>query len=67
MEILLNGKPKTINPGLSVETLLVELKINSKSVVVELNFDILDKDKYNSTYLKDNDRVEIVHFTGGGF
>lgn len=67
MEILLNGKPKIINPGLSVENLLEELKINSKSVVVELNFDILAKDKYGSAYLKDKDRVEIVHFVGGGF
>lgn len=67
MEIVLNGKQKKINSNVSVENLLKELKINSKSVVVELNFYILAKDKYGSTYLKDKDSVEIVHFVGGGF
>jgi sulfur carrier protein len=66
MEIILNGKPKDIISSLTIEGLLEELKVNSKSVVVELNLDILDKNKYSSTYLKENDKVEIVHFVGGG-
>lgn len=66
MEINLNGKPKNIIPNLTVGKLLEELKVNSKSVVVELNLDILDKNKYSSTYLKEDDKVEIVHFVGGG-
>ncbi len=66
MEITLNGKEKTISPSLNIETLLEQLKVNPKTVVVELNLDIIDKNKYNRVKLKENDKVEIVHFVGGG-
>lgn len=66
MEILLNGKSKIITSPLTVEKLLEDLKINPGGVVVELNLDILAKDKYRSAQLKDKDQVEIVHFMGGG-
>ena len=66
MEIILNGKEKTISPDLNIEKLLEQLKVNPLTVVIELNLDILDKNKYNRITLKENDKVEIVHFVGGG-
>ena len=66
MEIILNGKEKTISPDLNIEKLLEQLKVNQLNVVIELNLDILDKNKYNRITLKENDKVEIVHFVGGG-
>ena len=42
------------------------LKIPVKKVAIELNYEILDKKKMNKIYLKKNDKVEIVHFIGGG-
>lgn len=66
MEIILNGKEKTVSPDLNIEKLLEQLKVNPLTVVVELNLDILDKNNYNRIKLKENDKVEIVHFVGGG-
>ena len=42
------------------------LKIPIKKVAIELNYEILDKKKINKINLKSNDKIEIVHFIGGG-
>lgn len=46
--------------------MLQELKIRPGRVVVELNRDILSRDAYEDTHLKEGDAIEIVHFVGGG-
>ena len=55
-----------INGKFSIFNLLKKYKIDSKKVAVELNNKIIDKNKYKSTYLKSKDKIEIVHFIGGG-
>ena len=42
------------------------LKIPLKKVAIELNQEIIDKKNINKIYLKKNDKIEIVHFIGGG-
>ena len=66
IKIKLNGKTKLIADNLKIETLISSLKIPIKKVAIELNQEILDKKKLKKIKLKNNDRIEIVHFIGGG-
>jgi len=66
IKIKLNGKFSTINENLSLSIFLKELKIPLKKVAIELNQEILDKNNLKTIKLKKNDKIEIVHFIGGG-
>ena len=66
IEVRINGEKKTLNAALSLEALLGELSLQKERVVVELNTDIIPRDKLAGTILKENDELEIVHFVGGG-
>jgi thiamine biosynthesis protein ThiS len=65
VEITINGERKRIEPA-SVLGLLQELGIDPRRVAVELNREILPKDRYAETPLGAGDSLEIVHFVGGG-
>ena len=66
MQIMLNGEPYEGPEAITVAGLLEQLEITGDRVAVELNLDILPKDEYATTALKEGDRVEVVHFVGGG-
>jgi len=66
MRILLNGEPAETADGATVETLLQQLGISRERVAVELNADIVPKAGYEKELLSDGDKIEIVHFVGGG-
>jgi len=66
MNITLNGEIKTVPDAVTVMGLLEFLKIQQQRVAVELNMEIVKKDRYSSTALKEGDSVEIVSFMGGG-
>ena len=66
IKIKINGKLSTINDNLSLLSYIKKFKIPLKKVAIELNQEIVDKNKLNKIKLKKNDRVEIVHFIGGG-
>ena len=66
IKIRLNGKEKQIPKDFKIERLINDLKIPIKKVAIELNQEILDKKKLNKIKLKKDDKVEIVHFIGGG-
>ncbi len=66
IKIKLNGKTKTILENFILENLLKDLKIPIKKVAIELNYVILDKKKLKKIKLRNNDKIEIVHFIGGG-
>ena len=65
-KIQLNGDPYEINNGTNLNELLNKLKIEKNKVAVEVNGEIIEKKKYNNLVLTKNDKVEIVHFIGGG-
>ena len=65
-KILLNGKKISIASKASILDLLKKYKLNNKKVAVEYNGTIIQKINYKKKYLKNNDKVEIVHFIGGG-
>jgi sulfur carrier protein len=66
IKIKINGKFSMINENLSLSVFLKQLKIPIKKVAIELNQEIIDKNKTKIIKLKKNDIVEIVHFIGGG-
>ena len=66
IKIKINGKVKIINQNVNLSKLLKVLKIPIKKVAIELNQEIIDKKKIVKIYLKNNDKIEIVHFIGGG-
>ena len=65
-KIQLNGDPYEINVSMSLNELLNKLKIEKNKVAIEVNGEIVQKDKYSNLILNKNDKVEIVHFIGGG-
>ncbi len=66
IKIKLNGKEKQITKDTKIGKLINDLRIPIKKVAIELNQEILDKKKLDKIKLKKNDKVEIVHFIGGG-
>jgi len=65
-KIQLNGSSYEINNGSNLNELLNNLKIQKNKVAIEVNGEIVEKKKYANLVLKKNDKVEIVHFIGGG-
>ena len=66
IKIKINGKLRLINKDSSALMIIKNLKIPLKKVAIELNQEIVDKKKLNKINLKNNDKIEIVHFIGGG-
>ena len=66
IEIKINGKVKLIRKGINLLNIVKKLRIPIKKVAIELNQEIIDKKKLNRIILKKNDKIEIVHFIGGG-
>ena len=66
IKIKLNGKIKLIAENTKMETLIIALKIPIKKIAIELNREIVDKKLLGKIKLKKNDKIEIVHFIGGG-
>tara|TARA_Y100000590_G_scaffold197702_1_gene224557 strand:+ start:816 stop:1034 length:219 start_codon:yes stop_codon:yes gene_type:complete len=65
-KIQLNGSSYEINGGTNLNQLLNMLKIQKNKVAIELNGEIVEKNKYPEIILNKNDKVEIVQFIGGG-
>ena len=65
-KIQLNGHPYQIVGGMNLNELLNNLKIQKNKVAIEVNGEIVANNKYSSLVLNKDDKVEIVHFIGGG-
>ena len=65
-KIQLNGDPYEINGRTNLNELLNKLKIEKNKVAIEVNGEIVQKGKYQNLILSKDDKVEIVHFIGGG-
>jgi thiazole synthase len=66
MTLHLNGDQREFPDGLTVATLVALLGMKTDRVAVELNLEIVPRVAWETTLLKDGDRLEIVHFVGGG-
>jgi sulfur carrier protein len=65
-KIQLNGRKLELKNKYSIFTLLKKYKLESKKIAVELNGKIINSSKYRAEFVKDRDKIEIVHFIGGG-
>lgn len=66
MKLHINGEAREFPGGLNVRGLLDQLGLKGDRVAVELNLEIVSRERWESTPLQEGDRLEIVHFVGGG-
>ena len=65
-KIQLNGKKISIKPKVTIYEVLKKFKLNNKKIAIEHNGIIIPKSNYKKKYLKNRDKLEVVHFIGGG-
>ncbi len=65
-KIQLNGKKVNIKPKITIYDILKKFKLINKKVAIEHNGVIIPKISYKKKYLKNKDKLEVVHFIGGG-
>ena len=66
MKIVINGEDRNLDGPLTMQGLVEQLGMKGDRVAVELNRKILPRDRWPGTQLNEGDRLEIVHFVGGG-
>jgi thiamine biosynthesis protein ThiS len=66
MTITINGETKELESEVNLSRLLELFSLPSQRVAVELNREVVRKSDWDATVVKDDDRIEIVHFVGGG-
>ena len=66
IKIIVNGKQMQVIPKFSLKSLIVKLEMPLNKIAIELNKKIIDKKRISKIQLKKDDKVEIVHFIGGG-
>lgn len=66
IRVHLNGEDRDVPAGLTVRQLLEHLELKPEMVVVERNREILERNRYDRTPVEPDDRLELVHFVGGG-
>ena len=66
IQVFINGKKKLLEKNKSLTEVLNHLKITKNGIAIEINSAVVPKSQYVNTFVKDNDRIEIVQFIGGG-
>lgn len=66
MRIQINGEPRELEEGISLPDLVASLNLKAEQVAIELNQKVVRRAQWGSTVLHADDRIEIVHFVGGG-
>ncbi|HYV14183.1 MAG TPA: sulfur carrier protein ThiS [Pyrinomonadaceae bacterium] len=66
MKVFVNGELKDFGSAISLADLITELDLPVARIAIELNREVVRRSDWGSTMLKDEDRIEIVHFVGGG-
>ncbi|MCA1817387.1 MAG: sulfur carrier protein ThiS [Acidobacteria bacterium] len=66
MKIVVNGEERELDDGATVGDLVSRLEVAPERVAVELNREVVRRARWAQTRLREGDRVEIVHFVGGG-
>ncbi len=66
MNVIVNGKDLTLEDNTTVEKLLEKLEVKDKVMAVAINMEIVKKDNWTSHLIKSGDKIELLHFVGGG-
>ena len=66
MRVFVNGDEKDFRTDISLAELITDLDLPVARIAIELNREVVRRSDWGSTMLKDEDKIEIVHFVGGG-
>lgn len=66
MRVYINGESREVQGALSLAGLINQLELPAARIAVELNREVVRRTEWDGTKLNDEDRIEIVHFVGGG-
>lgn len=66
ISVTVNGEARTAPPGLTLSGFLDHLGLDPRKVAVERNLEIAPRSAYDAIEIESGDRIEIVHFVGGG-
>ena len=66
MQIRLNGEAKEVDEGTTLQALVEQLALAPDRLAVELNYEVVRRSEWPRVTLSEGDRVEVVHFVGGG-
>ncbi|MEW6020151.1 MAG: sulfur carrier protein ThiS [Pseudomonadota bacterium] len=66
MNLTINGEMRTIAPVSDLAALVLQLGLDPRKVAIEQNLEIVPRSAYDRTPVAEGDRIEIVHFIGGG-
>lgn len=66
LQIQINGDNKSFSDGITLLELINQIEMPAQRIAVELNREVVRRSDWETTLLNDGDKVEIVHFVGGG-
>ena len=66
MRVFVNGESREVQGNPSLADLITQLDLPAARIAVELNREVVRRSEWGATMLRDDDRIEIVHFVGGG-
>jgi len=66
MKLIVNGENLEVKNSITIEELLNDLKIKDKAMAVAVNMEIVKKENWDKFIPKENDKIEILQFVGGG-
>ncbi len=66
MKLLINGQEREVSDGATLPKIIEYIGFRRDLVAIQLNLDVIPKDRWDQTTLTEGDRVEIVHMVGGG-
>lgn len=66
MNLLVNGQPRIVAPPMTIRQLLEELELSARGIAVEVNQQIVPRQRHAEHELAEGDRLEIVSLVGGG-
>jgi len=66
LRIQVNGQPREAEDSLNLRDLIASLDLKPEQIAIELNQTVIRRMHWQSTILREDDKVEIVHFVGGG-
>ena len=66
MTLIINGETKEFSDGFSLQNIITDIQIDSKVMAAAVNMNIIKKDDWNNFIPKNDDKIELLQFVGGG-
>ena len=66
MRLIINGEEKNIEEGTSLLAIIKDLQIEDKVMAAAVNMEVVKKEQWEKSIPKENDKIELLHFVGGG-